>query len=88
MTGTSDAESAGVSARTAFTPALRASSCGLACAESGPAARARYAVCSVMTSSSGRVVLRELLGQGEDHPEILTVPETGYLKGAVLGVLP
>ena len=38
--------------------------------------------------SGRRVVLRELLGQGEDHPEILTVPETGYLKGAVLGVLP
>ena len=38
--------------------------------------------------SGRRVVLRELLGQGEDHPELLTVPETGYLKGAVLGVLP
>ena len=37
--------------------------------------------------SGRRVVLRELLGQGEDHPEILTIPETGYLKGAVLGVL-
>jgi 23S rRNA (cytosine1962-C5)-methyltransferase len=36
----------------------------------------------------GRLVLRELLGQGEDHPEILTIPETGYLKGAVLGLLP
>ena len=38
--------------------------------------------------SGRRVVLRELLGQGEDHPEILTVPETGYLKAAVLEVLP
>ncbi len=38
--------------------------------------------------SGRRVVLRELLGQGEDHPELLTVPETGYLKGAVLSVLP
>jgi len=37
--------------------------------------------------SGRRVVLREVLGQGEDHPEILTIPETGYLKGAVLGVL-
>jgi 23S rRNA (cytosine1962-C5)-methyltransferase len=38
--------------------------------------------------SGRRLVLRELLGQGEDHPEILTIPETGYLKGAVLGLLP
>jgi 23S rRNA (cytosine1962-C5)-methyltransferase len=29
-----------------------------------------------------RLVLRT--GQGADHPEILTIPETGYLKGAVL----
>ncbi len=34
--------------------------------------------------SGRRVHLRRILGQGEDHPEILTVPETGYLKGAVL----
>ncbi len=34
--------------------------------------------------SGRRIVLRELLGQGEDHPEVLTIPETGYLKGAVL----
>jgi 23S rRNA (cytosine1962-C5)-methyltransferase len=34
--------------------------------------------------SGRRVVLEALLGQGEDHPEVLTVPETGYLKGAVL----
>lgn len=36
-------------------------------------------------ADSGRTIeLVELLGQGEDHPEILTIPETGYLKGAVL----
>ena len=34
--------------------------------------------------SGRRVVLRELLGQPDDHPELLTVPETGYLKGAIL----
>jgi 23S rRNA (cytosine1962-C5)-methyltransferase len=34
--------------------------------------------------SGRRVALRRILGQGEDHPELLTVPETGYLKGAVL----
>ena len=37
---------------------------------------------------SGRqLVLGEMLGQGVDHPEIVTVPETGYLKGAVLTAL-
>ena len=34
--------------------------------------------------SGRRVHLRRILGQGEDHPEILTIPETSYLKGAVL----
>ena len=34
---------------------------------------------------SGRNIrLRRVLGPGEDHPEVLTVPETGYLKGALL----
>jgi 23S rRNA (cytosine1962-C5)-methyltransferase len=34
---------------------------------------------------SGRqIILERVLGQGEDHPEVLTIPETGYLKGAVL----
>ena len=34
--------------------------------------------------SGRRLTLRRILGQGVDHPEIVTVPETGYLKGAVL----
>lgn len=34
--------------------------------------------------SGRRLTLTHLLGQGEDHPEILTIPETGYLKGAIL----
>ncbi|HTO73156.1 MAG TPA: class I SAM-dependent rRNA methyltransferase, partial [Gemmatimonadales bacterium] len=34
--------------------------------------------------SGRRLRLEQLLGQGPDHPEIITVPETGYLKGAVL----
>jgi 23S rRNA (cytosine1962-C5)-methyltransferase len=34
--------------------------------------------------SGRRIMLERVLGQGEDHPEVLTVPETGYLKGAVL----
>ena len=40
---------------------------------------------SEAAGDSGRaVVLEQILGQGEDHPEVLTIPETGYLKGAVL----
>jgi 23S rRNA (cytosine1962-C5)-methyltransferase len=34
--------------------------------------------------SGRRVRLRRILGQGPDHPEILTIPETSYLKGAWL----
>ena len=34
--------------------------------------------------SGRRIVLREIRGQPLDHPELLTVPETGYLKGALL----
>jgi 23S rRNA (cytosine1962-C5)-methyltransferase len=34
--------------------------------------------------SGRRVHLLRILGPGEDHPEILTIPETSYLKGAVL----
>jgi 23S rRNA (cytosine1962-C5)-methyltransferase len=34
---------------------------------------------------SGRMLtVVEQLGQGVDHPEVLTIPETGYLKGIVL----
>jgi 23S rRNA (cytosine1962-C5)-methyltransferase len=36
-------------------------------------------------ADSGRtVVLERIVGQGADHPELLAVPETGYLKGAVV----
>ncbi len=36
-------------------------------------------------SDSGRqIALREMRGQSVDHPEILTIPETGYIKGALL----
>ena len=39
---------------------------------------------SAAQDSGRRLVLTHLLGQGSDHPEVLTIPETGYLKGAVL----
>lgn len=45
-------------------------------------------VLQAAASDSGRkIVLRALTGQPLDHPEILTVPETGYLKGALLEAL-
>jgi 23S rRNA (cytosine1962-C5)-methyltransferase len=34
--------------------------------------------------SGRRMVVERWLGQGPDHPEVMTIPETGYLKGAVL----
>jgi 23S rRNA (cytosine1962-C5)-methyltransferase len=37
--------------------------------------------------SGRRIALRELRGQPIDHPEVLTIPETGYLKGALLEAL-
>ena len=34
--------------------------------------------------SGRRMILRELRGQPMDHPEVITIPETGYIKGALL----
>jgi 23S rRNA (cytosine1962-C5)-methyltransferase len=34
--------------------------------------------------SGRRMILRSLVGQPLDHPEVLTIPETGYIKGALL----
>ena len=34
--------------------------------------------------SGRRLILREMIGQSLDHPEVLTIPETGYIKGAIL----
>jgi 23S rRNA (cytosine1962-C5)-methyltransferase len=46
---------------------------------------------AMLTEAAGdsgrRVMLDRILGQGEDHPEIVTIPETGYLKGAVVRVV-
>ena len=39
---------------------------------------------SAAADSGRRIALRELRGQPLDHPEILTIPETGYIKGALL----
>lgn len=43
---------------------------------------------SEAASESGRTIaFREFLGQPVDHPEILSIPETGYLKGALVEAL-
>jgi len=34
--------------------------------------------------SGRRIALRAIRGQPLDHPEVLTIPETGYIKGALL----
>ena len=35
-------------------------------------------------ASGRRMILRAVTGQPLDHPEVVTIPETGYLKGALL----
>jgi len=42
---------------------------------------------SAAADSGRRVALRAMTGQPEDHPEVMTIPETGYLKGALLEAL-
>jgi 23S rRNA (cytosine1962-C5)-methyltransferase len=37
--------------------------------------------------SGRRIALREIRGQPLDHPEVLSIPETGYIKGALLEAL-
>jgi 23S rRNA (cytosine1962-C5)-methyltransferase len=39
------------------------------------------------SDSGRRLMLRAVLGQPSDHPEVLTIPETGYLKGALIEAL-
>jgi 23S rRNA (cytosine1962-C5)-methyltransferase len=42
---------------------------------------------SAAADSGRRIALREVRGQPLDHPEVLTIPETGYIKGALLEAL-
>ena len=39
------------------------------------------------SDSGRRLALREFRGQPLDHPEVLTIPESGYIKGALLEAL-
>lgn len=41
-------------------------------------------IANAAADSGRRLRVVEHLGQGVDHPELVTVPETGYLKGVVL----
>ena len=42
---------------------------------------------SAAADSGRRIALRTLHGQPIDHPEVLSIPETGYIKGALLEAL-
>jgi len=42
---------------------------------------------SAAADSGRRIALREFRGQPADHPEILTIPETGYIKAALVEAL-
>ena len=48
-----------------------------------------FATCSrdAAADSGRRIALREFRGQPLDHPEVLTIPESGYIKGALLEAL-
>jgi 23S rRNA (cytosine1962-C5)-methyltransferase len=41
-------------------------------------------IADAAADSGRRIVLERLLAAAADHPEIVTIPETGYLKGALL----
>lgn len=58
----------------------------LTCSCSFHVNRTRFeAMLAAAAQDSGRrIVLERIVGQAQDHPEILTIPETGYLKGALL----
>jgi 23S rRNA (cytosine1962-C5)-methyltransferase len=41
-------------------------------------------IANAAAGSGRRFTIERLLGQGVDHPEVVTIPETGYLKGVLL----
>lgn len=50
-----------------------------------PVPRTVFEMLQEASADSGRrFALRAITGQPLDHPELITVPETGYLKGALL----
>ena len=49
--------------------------------------RFRTMVAEAARDARRRLVVERTLGQANDHPELLTIPETGYLKGLLLRAL-
>jgi 23S rRNA (cytosine1962-C5)-methyltransferase len=43
-------------------------------------------VADAAADTGRRIILERVLGQPVDHPEVVSIPETGYLKGALLRV--
>ena len=41
-------------------------------------------IANAAAGTGRRFTIHRILGQGIDHPEVVTIPETGYLKGVVL----
>lgn len=41
-------------------------------------------IANAAAGTGRRFTIHRILGQGVDHPEVITIPETGYLKGVVL----
>lgn len=58
----------------------------LTCSCSFHVSRARFLdMLSAAAADCGRrIVLQQVVGQSDDHPDVLTVPESSYLKGALL----
>lgn len=58
----------------------------LTCSCSFHLSRARFLDMLMRAAADSRreLILERLVGQCTDHPEVLTIPETGYLKGALL----
>ncbi len=60
----------------------------LTCSCSFHVSRARFLqmLAAAAADCGRRIVLEQLVGQSDDHPEVLTVPESSYLKGALVRV--
>lgn len=58
----------------------------LTCSCSFHLTRSRFLdmLAAAAADSGRRLVLERLVGQAGDHPEVITIPETGYMKGALL----
>ena len=60
---------------------------GLYSVGENPVSGFREKLQAAAADSGRRIALRTITGQPLDHPEVVTIPETGYLKGALLEAL-